>query len=147
MGADDMLFSGDWPGHLQRTMEDLIGQGVTVMFYSSAEGDQSPVLPPNCASNWERAERYGRQMGITAWRAWEKVQPKTLGVFQYHTEIILLPKRQPHPDFMKTGGAEYGLNEAMMGEFLNRLVPAETHSTCLRLGDLVILGVPGETAG
>ena len=57
-----------------------------------------------------------------------------------------MPKRQSHPDFMKTGGAEYGLNEEKMKDFLERLVPAQTHSTCLRLGDLVILGVPGEMA-
>jgi len=85
-------------------------------------------------------------MGILAWRSWEKIQPKEVSVFDYHTETINLPRRQPHPDFMKTGGTEYGLNEVMMKTFLERLVPAQTHSTCLRLGDLVILGVPGEMA-
>jgi hypothetical protein len=30
MGAEDMMFSGDWPGHLQRTVEALIGQNVTL---------------------------------------------------------------------------------------------------------------------
>ena len=47
---------------------------------------------------------------------------------------------------MKTGGAEYGLDEAKMQGFVEQLNPTETHSTCLRLGDLVILGVPGEMA-
>jgi hypothetical protein len=145
MDAHDMMFSGDWPGHLQRTIEALIGRGATVMFYNGAEGDQSPV-PPDCSSNWERAERYGREMGILAWRSWEKLQPAEVKRFEYHTETINLPQRQPHADFMKTGGAEYGLNETMMKDFLERLVPAQTHSTCLRLGDLVILGVPGEMA-
>jgi len=145
MDAEDMQFSGGWPGHLQRTVEALIGQGVTVMFYNGAEGDQSPT-PPDCSSHWERAERYGREMGILAWRAWEKIQPQEVKVFDYHTEAITLPRRQSHPDFMKTGGAEYGLNEAMMKEFLDRLVPAQTHCTCLRLGELVILGAPGEMA-
>jgi hypothetical protein len=145
MDAKDMMFSGDWPGHLQRTIEALIGQGVTVMFYNGAEGDQSPV-PPDCSSNWERAERYGREMGIIAWRSWEKIQPQEVKVFAYHTETIDLPGRQAQQDFMKTGGKEYGLNEPMMKTFLERLVPAQTHSTCLRLGDLVILGVPGEMA-
>jgi hypothetical protein len=145
MDAQDMMFSGDWPGHLQRTIEALIGRGVTVMFYNGAEGDQSPV-PPDCTSRWERAERYGREMGILAWRSWEKIQPHEVSVFGYHTETINLPKRQPHPDFMKTGGREYGLKEPMMKDFLERLVPAQTHCTCLRLGDLVILGVSGEMA-
>jgi hypothetical protein len=146
MDAEDMLFSGDWPGHLQRTIEALIAHGVTVMFYNGAEGDQSPVPPPDCGSNWERAERYGREMGIIAWRAWEKTQPQEVTAFGYHTETIVLPERQSHPDFMKTGGAEYGLNEEKMKDFLARLVPEQTHSTCLRLGNLVILGVPGEMA-
>jgi neutral ceramidase len=146
MDDEDMLFSGDWPGHLQRTMEALIGHGVTAMFYNGAEGDQSPVPPMDCGSNWERAERYGREMGIIAWRAWEKIPPRQVAVFGYHTEIIALPKRQAHPDFMKTGGAEYGLNEAGVQAFLEQLVPSETRSTCLRLDELVILGVPAELA-
>jgi len=146
LSAADMLFSGDWPGHLQRTLEALIGQGVAAMFYNGAEGDQSPVPPADGGSNWERAERYGRDMGLLAWRAWESIQPRQTQDFSYHTETITLPKRQCHPDFMQTGGAEYGLNEASAQGFVEQLVPSETRSTCLRLGELVILGVPAEMA-
>jgi neutral ceramidase len=146
MDAEDMLFSGDWPGHLQRTMEALIAQGATVMYYNGAEGDQSPIPPADCPSHWERAERYGREMGIIAWRAWEKIQPGPVQAFAFHTETITLPKRQWHPDFMKTGGAEYGLDESTMQAFIERLNPTQTRSTCVRLGDLVVLGVPGEMA-
>ena len=144
MDQEDMLFSGDWPGHLQRTLEALIGQGVVAMFYNGAEGDQSPTPPQEAGSRWERAERYGREMGIQAWRVWEKIQPREVKVFACHTATITLPRTTWHPDFMKTGGAEYGLNEAMMREFLDALQPTQTRSTALRLGDLVILGVPGE---
>ena len=146
MDENDMMFSGDWPGQLQRTVEALVGQGVTTLYYNGAEGDQSPVPPANCSSHWERAERYGREMGIFAWRAWETIKPREVRAFAYHTETIPLPKRQWHPDFMKTGGAEYGLDEAKMQGFVEQLNPTETHSTCLRLGDLVILSVPGEMA-
>jgi len=146
MDEEDMLFSGDWPGQLQRTLEALIGQGVVAMFYNGAEGDQSPTPPAQAGSRWERAERYGREMGIQAWRVWEKTKPTSVKLFATHTETIALPKRTWHPDFMKTGGAEYGLNETMMRAFLDALQPTQTHSTCLRLGDLVILGVPGEMA-
>jgi len=146
MDDEDMLFSGDWPGHLQRTVEALVGQGVVAMFYNGAEGDQSPTPPADAGSRWERAERYGREMGIQAWRVWEKIQPREVKAFSYSSEAIALPKTTWHPDFMKTGGAEYGLNETMMRAFLDALQPAQTRSTCLRLGDLVILGVPGELA-
>ncbi len=146
MNEDDMLFSGDWPGHMQRTIEALVGHGVTALYYNGAEGDQSPVPPADAGSRWERAERYGREIGIVAWRAWEKIQPHDVKEFAYHTEDIALPKRQWHPDFMKTGGAEYGLDESKMQGFVDQLNPTQTHSTCLRLGDLEILGVPGEMA-
>lgn len=146
MGPEDMLFSGDWPGHLQRTVEALIGQGVVALFYNGAEGDQSATAPADAGSRWERAERYGRELGIQAWRVWEKISPREVQAFAYHTESITLPKTTWHPDFMKTGGAEYGLSETMMRGFLDALQPAQTWSTCVRLGDLVILGVPGEMA-
>lgn len=146
MDAEDMLFSGDWPGHLQRTLESLIGQGVVAMYYNGAEGDQSPTPPADAGSNWERAERYGREMGIESWRVWEKVRPRQVDVVDFHSEEIKLPKCSWHPDFMKTGGAEYGLNETTMQAFLDHLQPTQTRSTCFRMGDLVILGVPGEMA-
>jgi hypothetical protein len=146
LDENDMLFSGDWPGHLQRTVEALVGHEVTAMFYNGAEGDQSPVPAPDCGSRWERAERYGREMGILAWRAWEQIRPHPVHVFACNAESIALPKIQWHPDFMKTGGAEYGLNEASMQAFLDALQPTQTRTICLRLDDLVILGVPGEMA-
>ena len=76
MGAEDMLFSGGWPGHLQRTLEALIGQGVTVMFYNGAEGDQSPVPPPIAAAIGNKPSDMAAKWAFMAWRAWEKVQPQ-----------------------------------------------------------------------
>lgn len=146
MAAEDMLFSGDWPGHLQRTLEAVIGSGVVAMFYNGAEGDQSPTPPAEAGSRWERAERYGRDLGIQTWRAWETIRPGDVKEMAWHTETIALPKIAWHPDFMSTGGAEYGLNEIMIGGLLGALQPAQTRSTAFRLGDLVILGVPGEMA-
>ncbi|MCO5051235.1 MAG: neutral/alkaline non-lysosomal ceramidase N-terminal domain-containing protein [Verrucomicrobiae bacterium] len=146
MDAEDMWFSGDWPGHLQRTLEALIGSNVVAMFYNGAEGDQSPTPPANVTSHWERAERYGREMGLEAWRVWEKIAPHEVTEFAWHTETIALPQITWHADFMKTGGTEYGLNKATIGNLLGALLPTQTHSTALRLGDLVILGVPGEMA-
>lgn len=146
MSEADMLFSGDWPGHLQRTLEALIGQGAVAMFYNGAEGDQSPTPPAGVDSRWERAERYGRELGIEAWRTWEKIRPRAVREFAWHTETIALPKIAWHPDFMKSGGAEYGLNETVIAGLLGALQPSQTRSTAFRLGDLVILGVPGEMA-
>jgi hypothetical protein len=144
MGPEHMEFSGDWPGHLQRTLEALIGQGVTVMFYNGAEGDQSPTPRFPGASAWEQAEGYGRGLGIEAWRLWQGVQPKASPVFGWHEEAVALPKPAAHPDFMKTGGKEYGLTPENVGVLLNALCPPKSHCTAVRLGDLVLVGIPGE---
>lgn len=146
MSEDDMMFSGDWPGHLQRTMEALIGKSVTVMYYNGAEGDQAPVARPAGGSRWERAERYGRELAIEAWRVWERIQTKPTDVLQTHLESIDLPARKPHPDFLRTGGTEYGLTEESVQVLLKKLAPERTHSLSVQVGDLLIVGVPGEMA-
>ncbi|MGQ9576884.1 MAG: neutral/alkaline non-lysosomal ceramidase N-terminal domain-containing protein [Thermoguttaceae bacterium] len=144
MGPEDMMFSGDFPGHMQRTAEALIGGGVSVMYYNGAQGDQSPVARPDSGGNWEKAERYGRELGIQVWRQWQKITPQPGAILAFATETITLPARSPHPDFMKTGGTEYGLSEKLAGQMLALLFPSTTHSTSLRLGDLLIVGIPGE---
>jgi hypothetical protein len=145
MSAEDMLFSGDWPGHLQRTLESLIGQRAIAMYYNGAEGDQSPVGRADAGqSRWERAEHYGRDLGIVAWKQWQATPTQRSVDFAYHLHTIELPERTWHPDFMKTGGAEYGLSQELLKQMLPRLFPTKAESICLRLGDLLIVGIPGE---
>jgi neutral ceramidase len=147
MNGEDMLFSGDWPGHLQRTLESLVGDGVTAMYYNGAEGDQAPAGRPDAGnSRWERAERYGRDLGIVAWKQWQQTPVRPKADFTYHLQAIALPERALHPDFMKTGGAEYGLSEKLFKEMLPGMIPAQTESISLRLGDLLVVGIPGEMA-
>ncbi len=147
MTGEDMQFSGDWPGHLQRTLESLVGQGVTAMYYNGAEGDQAPSGRPDAGnSRWERAERYGRDLGIVAWKQWSETKPLPDVALAYHAHTFALPERTWHPDFLKTGGAEYGLSETLLKEMLPRLFPTQAESISLRLGDLLIVGIPGEMA-
>jgi len=147
MSGEDMLFSGDWPGHLQRTIESLIGEDVTAMYYNGAEGDQAPISRHNAGeSRWERAERYGRDLGIVAWRQWQTTNSSTNVPFDYHSYAVALPERSWHPDFMKTGGAEYGLSEDLFKQMLPVLFPSKVDIISLRLGDLLIVGIPGEMA-
>ena len=73
-----------------------------------------------------------------------KTQPNV--AFAYHLHTIALPERTWHPDFMKTGGAEYGLNEKLFKEMLPGMFPSQVDSVSLRLGDLLIVGIPGEMA-
>jgi len=147
MSAKDMLFSAGWPGHLQRTLESLIGDGVTAMYFNGAEGDQSPVGRPDAGpSHWERSERFGRDLGIVAWKQWQQTSVSPEAAFAYHRHTIALPERTWHPDFMKTGGAEYGLSEEGLKQMLPRMFPSDVDSVSLRIGELLIVGIPGEMA-
>jgi hypothetical protein len=117
------------------------------MYYNGAEGDQAPISRADAGSSrWERAEHYGRELGIVCWKQWQQTPVTRDVAFGYHTQPIKLPERTWHPDFMKTGGAEYGLSEDLFRKMLPKLFPGEVDSVSLRLGDLLIVGIPGEMA-
>jgi hypothetical protein len=45
---------------------------------------------------------------------------------------------------METGGREYGLNQENIQGLLNQICPIQTSVGACRLGDLLIVGAPGE---
>ena len=145
LGAETMVFSAGWPGYMQRTIETVIGDGVTAMYYNGAEGDQAPAGRPNSGSSrWEQAERYGVELALLAERQWKDTVQNRNVDFNFHSQEIKLPERTWHPDFKKTGGDEYGLTEKLLKAMLPTMFPSQINSVSLRLGDLVLVGVPGE---
>lgn len=145
MTDEHMLFSGGWPGHAQRTLEALVGEGVTAMFYNGAQGDQRPIARPDSGpSRWEAAERFGRELGIESWKLWCETPTHGEVAFDYHAQSIPLPKLSWHSRFMESGGQEYGLSEKLLRTALPLLFPSKTTSGSVRIGELVIVGVPGE---
>ena len=147
MTENEMMFSAGWPGSLQQTIESVIGGGVTAMYYNGAQGDQAPIARPDSGnSRWEMAAKYGMELGLITAKHWEQVSTETDVAFDYHLQPIELPTRSWHPDFMSTGGKEYGLSEELLRDMLPRLSPERTTSGALRLGELVMIGIPGELA-
>ncbi len=145
LSAKEMLFSGDWPGHLQRTLEALIGSGATVLYANGAQGDQSPTPRPHSGeSNWEKAEHYGRDLAQQAYGLWQKIAPSDDVPLRWQRCTFELPKKLKHKDFMKIGGKEYGILDSGLEIMLGALFPNQSRSLSVRLGDLQIVGVPGE---
>ena len=145
MQAEHMQFSGGWPGHAQRTLEALVGGGVTAMYFNGAQGDQSPIGRPDSGpSRWEAAERYGREFGIQVWRTWEATETAHDAPLDYHAQSIELPRPAWHADFKKTGGEEYKLTEVLLSKMLPLICPPKTTSISLQLGELLVVGIPGE---
>jgi len=143
MDEHDMLVSGGWPGYLQRELEDWIGNNVVAMYYNGAEGDQS-VVASKGGSHYEKAEYYGRSLAQHALSVYNNILPiKNIEMKTASLEIPL-PAKQAHPSFMETGGEEYQLDEYKIQALLDQIFPASTTITAVQLGDLIIIGAPGE---
>jgi len=143
MDEHDMWVSGGWPGYLQRELEDWIGQDVVAMFYNGPQGDQS-VIAEGAGSHYEKAEKYGRTMAIKALDVYNGINPEENILFSYNHKIIPLPDKEAHPNFMETGGKEYGLDEEKINILLGQVFPKQTSIGACQLGDLLIVGAPGE---
>ena len=143
MDENDMLVSAGWPGYLQRELEGLIGKGIVAMYYNGAEGDQS-VIAKSGGSHYETAERYGRTIATKVLSVYHEIKPNANPILGYNYKVIKLPEKMPHPQFMETGGKEYGLDENKIQILLDQVFPSETSIAACRIGDLLIAGAPGE---
>ena len=143
MDEHDMHVSGGWPGYLQRELESHIAEGVVAMYYNGPVGDQS-VIAGNAGSHYEKAEKYGRTMAVNALNVYKDIKTEEKIKFNYNYKIIQLPNREAHPDFMETGGKEYGLDKEKIMILLDQVFPEQTSIGACRLGDLLIVGAPGE---
>jgi len=147
LGGTDMQVSAEWPGYLQSELQRLIGNGVTAMYFNGAEGDQSTILN-SPKKGYEKIEIYGKIIANKAFTLYQTIKPGKVKAFNYTYRTITLPEHAAHPSFMKTGGEEYGLSEKTVKIVMDVLAPKEAGLGAVRIGDLLISGVPGEmTAG
>jgi hypothetical protein len=144
MTSDIMHVSGGWPGVMQRTVEDLMGGGVSCLYSNGAEGDVAPAGYTG-GSRWEMAEQYGRRVGIAAAKLAESIRTRPVTHFSARVHWMEnLPERVPAPDFMKIAGEEYQVTEAMLKMFLNVLLEDTAPLYGLRINDFAMVTFPGE---
>lgn len=143
MDDDDMWLSAGWPGYLQRELEDWIGENVVAMYYNGAQGDQS-VVASKGSSPYEKAEYYGREIASHALKVYRNVKPVDQSIFEYNYKVVDLPAHKAHPSFMQTGGDEYQLDEEKIQGLLDQVFPSSTSISTCRIGELQIVGAPGE---
>ena len=143
IGGEDMQLSAEWPGYLQNDLQDLIGQGVTAMYFNGSEGDQSTMLKSDKKS-YEKIQIYGKTIADKAFELYNELRPLEVSEFNYTYNLTKLPGHVAHPSFMKTGGEEYGLNDQTVTIVMDILGPGEVGLGAVRIGDLLISGIPGE---
>jgi hypothetical protein len=143
VGAHDMLVSGEWAGSMQRTVEDLLGGGVTCLYVNGAEGDISPQGQP-AGSDYERAWNYGRQVGLAAGRLARDFHGETISHFAVGSDWVTLPERRGAPDFVKIAGTEYHVTQEQLEQMVKMLLPERAPLYALRVNGFELVTFPGE---
>ena len=142
MTENEMLVSGGWAGNMQRTVETLL-DGAVCLYTNGAEGDVSPV-PPDGGSQWEKAERYGRSVGVSAAKLAAILKPEPVRVFDLQSRRVNLPKRQVPPNFAAITGDEYHVEESQLQALLEQMFPDKAPLYALRVNDYMMITFPGE---
>ena len=143
MTSDIMHVSGGWAGVMQRTVEDLLGSGVTCMYTNGPEGDVAPAGYTG-GSRWEMAEQYGRRIGEKAATVAEAIGTKPVTEFEQTMRWVELPGKQAAPDFMKIAGDEYHVSEEQLQMLLDQMWPTQAPLYGLRIEDFAMVTFPGE---
>lgn len=143
MGADAMLVSGGWPGVMQRTVEDLVGQGVTCLYTNGPEGDVAPANLQG-GSRWEMMENYGRRVGIIAADLARAITTRPVTDFSIRMTWVDLPEKQAAPGFLEITGSEYQVSEEQLKQLLEVMFPPQAPLYAFRVNDFCMVTFPGE---
>lgn len=139
---ETMLISCDWPGFMQRTIQDLL-PGIECVYINGSEGDVAPKGHTG-GSRYEMMENYGRKIGIQAASLINEIKTSPADGFEVHQAMVDLPERQASPDFLKIAGDEYHVDESQLGALLQAFWPASAPFYTFRLGDFALVSFPGE---
>jgi hypothetical protein len=140
-GADMLHVSGDWSGAFQRQMEAVL-PGAVALFINGAEGDASANgadegLPA------ERIETYSAKLGAKARTLYETIQTEPDAKVASWAQETPLPPAKGHPLFL-LGSIALRATPQQAKELIERLMPPRCEVSFVRVGDLLLMGVPGE---
>jgi len=159
IGAMNRKVSGDFPGYASRTVEDVLGEGFVGLFLNGAAGNINPFAYPyserqnmtvlsreyNLAGKpvTFRSHRDARRLGIAL--AGEVL--KAVEVAEPSAQAEVNAWRETVPIELKEGRALEEYFEHLCVEPASQKrwrQPARTEVMAVKLGDLVVLAMPGE---
>lgn len=147
MGGSSFDISGEWPGAMCRALESELGydqarsQGVA-MFFNGAQGDQTHA--GDFGSGWARVEAYGKALAGKAEALADGIQTQGGVKLAVRSLYWKLPAYRVSPAFIESTGQEYQLSPEQAAALASKLFPGSVRLQAVRLGDAVLMAVPGE---
>lgn len=127
----ERTLQGDWPGQLMRKTGDMVVTG--------AIGDVSPAIDP--LTPQETALERSDRMASDLMAALKSAPSQALSSDWATARIpITLGAPTPHPEFAKNNSISPEIAQILVGRF----APPQAELFGLRIGRVVIVGVPGE---
>ena len=135
LGADNFLLSAEWPGVVQRAIESAV-PGAAAMYVNGAEGDQSPNGAQG-ADAFAKVEDFGQRIAKRALEVAENIETKPGMPLEFG--YVEHPLGEPvFSEASKTGPYAALLESAL------EALPRHAILQQLRIGDIVLAGLPGE---
>ncbi len=140
--GDKMLeVSGDWSGSFQRVMEARI-PGAVCLFLNGAEGDASPH-GSDAGTPAEKIEIYAAKLSDKAKALYDSVEMESAPILRAWAHSVDLPAVTPHPFFLLASAQLKATREQAI-ELVDRMMPRKCEISFVRIGDVVLAGLPGE---
>lgn len=138
-----MEISPDWPGVMTATVEKE--RGGICLFLNGAEGDAT-TLNATGSTPKERIESYGKKVAESGLALLSKVTPQAEPFLEAWTSELQLPPRKPNGWFL-LAAAQLGATIEQARGLVQGIMPPTSTLTFVRLGDLLLMGVPCEPTG
>jgi neutral ceramidase len=140
-GPEMMSVSGDWAGTFERQME-AVYPGMVALFLNGAEGDASPNGSDE-GTNAEKIDIYSAKICRAARQLFDSIETTGRGGLAAWTHETELGPPNPHPFFLLAAGALHATADQARA-LVNHLMPEKCEVSFVRVGTLLLIGVPCE---
>jgi neutral ceramidase len=164
LAGDNWLYSADYPGFLAEALGRALGGGLTSLFLNGCCGNVNHVdyRDPLQGRGYKMAQRLGYMLAVTAQEAIRARQPISADRISVSREHVALDRIRISPDELRrcravveearrnpARGQVDGLPEGYFADLRVRMhqqqeTPLETEVMAIRLGDVSLVGLPGE---
>jgi neutral ceramidase len=164
LAGDNWLLGPDWPGEYVQAVQQILGPGTEPLFLQGAEGNVNHIDygDPQQGRGFKEAQRIGLAVGLAAASARFTARPVT-GPIAWSSTVVDLPPRRLTEDQRAQArrivaasqaagaaprGQVDGIPEVVFATdqlaMAERVAPYRAEVQVLRLGDVAVVGLPGE---